>query len=210
MSKAVSGGQALQIVASLGVDTPWGELDGGSIQEFIELSPKERGARFAAFFKNGGRVEIGGFFRETGELTIDIPALQRPMLKDLQAKFSWIKSIERDTSPTDAVTLKLGAVLWPDEDRVDGSEYERRIASKVNITLGYQQAEWLMKHQDEHPAFKALFGQIYINFPGLVVVNTSGDRYFPCLGEGGGRRDLDWDWVGDDFNRLGRLAVSGK
>ena len=55
------------------------------------------------------------FFRETGELTLQIPALARPTLADLQARFAWIRSIERDTSPSAAVTFALGTVLRPDQ-----------------------------------------------------------------------------------------------
>src|SRR3989344_6903449 len=37
----------------------------------------------------------------TGELTIQIPALSRPTLSQLQTKYSWIKEIESDDSPTE-------------------------------------------------------------------------------------------------------------
>ena len=46
-----------------------------------------------------GRFNGESFLRNTAELVIRIPALKRPTLAQLQAKYSWIKKIERDTSP---------------------------------------------------------------------------------------------------------------
>ena len=84
------------------------------------------------------------FFHETGELAIRIPALPRPTLAELRKKFPGIyeeNGIERDTSPTDAVTLTLGTVLREGEKQIDGAEYARRLAPKLDIMLGYQQAK---------------------------------------------------------------------
>jgi hypothetical protein len=58
MSKAISGGQARSLIASFTVDTPWDEIP-VDIQPFIELTPAERGERFAAFVRNGCRLIIG-------------------------------------------------------------------------------------------------------------------------------------------------------
>lgn len=57
MSKA-SEGQARSLIASFAVDTPWNEIE-TDLQPFIELSPKKRGERFAAFLRNGGKEIIG-------------------------------------------------------------------------------------------------------------------------------------------------------
>ena len=143
------------------------------------------------------------------EAIVRIPALPRPTLKALQAKFYWVGSIERDTSPKTAVTLWLGTILLPDEDWVNGKEYERRLVS-VSGHLGYQQAEWLVAHQDALPGLMALLGKVYIDFPGLVVVDAYSDRRFPYLLGDGGRWDLDWRRVEYDFSRFGRFALSGK
>jgi hypothetical protein len=151
------------------------------------------------------------FFRYTGEATIQIPAQPRPTLKQLQKAFDWIKSVERDTSPTEAVTMKLATVLpIGDTKSISGSEYEKRIAGKQNIFLGYQQAVWLVEHQDEFPEFMKLLGKIYIDFSGLIVVSADGDRHIPCLYQDGQRWYLDWDWLGDSFFSGGRLAASSE
>ena len=151
--------------------------------------------------------------RLTDKFTLQIPALPRPTLAELREKFPWIreeKGIERDTSPTDAVTLRLGTVLCEGEDLIGGTEYERRLQPKQDILLGYQQAAWLVAHQDEFPAFMALLGKIYIDFPGLVVVRADGSRDVPCLPRGGRRWRLRWVWLEGGVLRSGRVAVSGK
>src|SRR5882724_3076964 len=62
-----------------------------------------------------GRFRQGEFFHDTNELTIQIPARKRPTLDQLQKKHDWIKSIERDTSTEEAVTLTLAIVLVPSD-----------------------------------------------------------------------------------------------
>ncbi len=150
------------------------------------------------------------FFRETGELTIEIPALPRPTFEELQAKFPRIKKIERDTSPTGPVTMKFGTVLRPGEKRINGAEYERRLTPKIDIVLGYQHWNWVFEHQSEYPDLMALLGKIYIDFPGIIVVLGDGGRSCPCLFQGGGRFGQGWDWFDNVLGRSGRIAVSGK
>ena len=147
-------------------------------------------------------------FVETGELVLRLPALARPTLGALRSNFDWIKKIEGDGSPTEVTTLRLGTLLRANEDSIDGQEYERRRVSLP--TLGYQHAVWLVAHQDEFPALMALLGKVYIDFPGLVVVNVDGNRNFACLIRGGGRWGLGWDWAGSSLSSDGRVAVSGK
>ena len=147
-------------------------------------------------------------FRITNELTIEIPALPRPTLEEVQTKFVWIRSIERDTSPIDAVTLTLTTVLQSTEGSISDKEYERRLAPKHDQLLGFQHAVWLVEHQDEFPDLKPLLGKIYIDFPGIVAVPRLSRRSFPSLYQGDGRWRLRWRWTGYGFNDYGRVAVS--
>jgi hypothetical protein len=150
---------------------------------------------------------FGEYLRETGELSIPMPALKRPTLKELQANNDWIKSIERDTSTEEAVILTLATALVPDDgNSIDGKEYEKRIALKHNSLLGFQHRQWLLEHQDEFPELKALLGKIYIDFPGIVVVNRDGSRGVPYCGRSGSRWDGGWRWLGDEFGVDGRIA----
>ena len=205
----VSREQSLELMAKLGTNTDWFQLVSEVIQRIIK-DPTSSGREFTRFLANGGQVQVSDFFRETGEFTIDIPVLARPMLAELQAKFSWIRSIECDTSPTEAVALKLGTVLRLDEERINSFEYEQRRAPLAGRLFGCQQLIWLVEHQDEHPAFKALLGRIYIDGPGLIVVHADGYRHFPCLDVHGARWYLDWSSTEDVLFRHGRIAVSGK
>lgn len=161
------------------------------------------------------RFAIGDCFRETGELVIEIPALPRPTLAEFQEKQHpwnpWIRPIDGiDTSPTEAVTLRLGTVLRSGEDRINGPEFERRCLTLAGRLLGYQHAEWLVRHQDAFPALQALRGKIYIDFAGLAVVGADGSRDFPCLYSDGKRWYLSQRLVVVGQDRRGRLAVSGK
>lgn len=211
MSKAVSRGQALQVSARVATQINWDELDGDALQSgVIDLTPENFGRRFTDFLKNGARVQIvGDYFKETGELTIQIPALPRPTLEQLQKRYSFIKSIEADDSPTEPVTLVLGTVLRPDEKSINGMEYEYRLRS-LDGKFGYQQGEWLVLHQDEYPDFMNLLGKIYIDLPGIKALRDDGGRDFPCLSQDGKRWCLRWDWFGTGLVSNGRVARSGK
>jgi hypothetical protein len=145
-------------------------------------------------------------FRDTNELSIQLPALKRPTLEQLQSKYDWIKSIERDVSTEEPVTLSLATVLAVgSKSSINGKEYEKRIASKLSSLLGFQHRQWLLEHQAEFPEFMALLGKVYIDFPGLVVVNRDGDRSVPYCGRDGSRWAGSWGWPGS-FGVDGRLA----
>lgn len=202
--------QRFTLLAKLGEHVNWDSLATEQVQVGIREAHVFAGKEFEAFIRNGFRVSVTDYFRETGELAIQIPALPRPTLEGLQEKYSWVKKIERDTSVAMAATLRLKSVLAADEKNINGGEYEKRIAPKLNVALGYQHAEWLVQHQDEFPELMALLGKVYIDFPGLVVVNAGGSRAFPCLGQRGGRWSVRWGWVGDGFDQDGRVGVSSK
>jgi len=57
MSKALSEGQARSVIGSFVLDTPWSEVK-ADLQPFIELSPEERGKRFAEFLNNGCQTSV--------------------------------------------------------------------------------------------------------------------------------------------------------
>jgi hypothetical protein len=57
MSKALSEGQARSIIGSFVLDTPWSEVK-ADLQPFIELTPEERGEKFAEFLNNGCRTSV--------------------------------------------------------------------------------------------------------------------------------------------------------
>ena len=141
------------------------------------------------------------------DLAIRIPALARPALADVQKQFPWIKSIQEDQSPAGAVTLKLASVLESSEVSISSEEYEQRLAPRQQEALGFQQALWLVEHQDEFPEFMALAGKIYIDFPGLVMVDGINGRDFAFLVRHGSRWSLECGWSGRGADHRGRIAV---
>ena len=155
-------------------------------------------------------IGVQEFLRFPEELSIQIPALPRPTLNELQAKYNWIKFIKCDDSPEESVTLRLTIVLKSKENRIDGATYERRLVPLKGQLLGFQHQQWLLEHQNEFPEFMAFLGKVYVDFPGIVVVSGDGRRFYPCLDQGGQRWDGYWRWISLGFGGTGRVAVSSK
>ncbi|MDE2079700.1 MAG: hypothetical protein KGI73_04965 [Patescibacteria group bacterium] len=149
----------------------------------------------------------GGLYL-TGELSIQVPALPRPTLEELKAKYG-IKSIERDTSPVEPVTLNLAAVLRANESSIDENVYEERLAPHLPLLLGYQHCQWLLKHQLEFPVFMTLLGRVYVDFLGIVAVDEDDGRGYTSTAGVGGLWGGYWRRFEYDFYRHGRVAVSG-
>jgi len=147
---------------------------------------------------------IESVFFETGELLIPMPALARPTLAELE-KYGIVK-IEADNSPTEVTTFQLGTVLKPGEDVIGGTEYEIRRRPLVGRLYGYQQAIWFVEHQDEFPEFMALLGKVYIDFPGLIVVDMHSNRCFAYIFSNGERWGLRWSEVDRSLGHIGRVA----
>jgi hypothetical protein len=215
----ISVDQRFALLSTLGAKTRWERLTPPQVQLGIAGSAEELdriGDEFTAFVESGFRLCIGNFLRDTGELSIPIPALPRPTLYELRNKYPQIEAkggIERDDSPTTAVTLKLGSVLIPgEEENVDGMIYEQRllIPRRRGLLLGHQQAIWVMEHQQEFPELIQLLGKIYIDFPGLIVVRSDGSRDVFCLRSFGKRWYLGWRWLQDNAGSHARTAFSGK
>src|SRR5947209_16460590 len=139
--------------------------------------------------------------REISEVAVKIPALQRPTLNELQAKYPWVHSIERDTSPEDPLIMVLGTVFRENEGaRMGGAEYECRLHARENLLLGFQHRYWLLEHQAEFPALMPLRGKITIDFPGIVVASPNGYRTIPYADQCGRRWEDRWRWFDDDVN----------
>ena len=151
--------------------------------------------------------------RQVDDIRIWLPALQRPILVELQAEEPWIRRVEVDVSPTEQVLLRLGTILSPDEDLVSGVEYRNRlIAFGQNRFFGYQQLRWLVDHQDRYPVLLGLLGEVAIDGPGITVVAENGDRNIPYICKTGNRWGLHWGWPwlhSTKFDRRCRVAFAG-
>lgn len=201
--------QRFQVLAALGQNIDWDSLSTEQVQVGVREA-KRAGGEATAFIQNGFRMQTGDEFRAMEALGIEIPALARPTLAELQAEYPYIKLIKWDSSPTEAVKLDLGTVLRPDEaEGIHGQEYERRLAPKLNLILGYQQAKWLVEHQDEFLGLSSLSRNVRIDFFGLGVVNADGSRNIPCFRQFQKRWYIDWRWFEHGFTPQGRIAMSG-
>lgn len=208
--------QSHEIMAALATNTNWRDVDfsESGLQDSVIRNSRQAGREFAAFLRSGcsfrGIVELLCI----GRTSIKIPALPRPTLKEIQRESSYLDAIkiERDTSPTNEVTLRLATILRLGEDSVDGCEEERRMLLLGNRALGYQHRNWLVDNQDKFSAFTAflgtsIIGHVSIVFPGIVVVTGGG-----CPHKFGMTTDSRWrsysTWVGDGFGLLSRVAIS--
>ena len=179
-----------------GVELRKGVLGTGGTDEDIALVLEERPDLFAGF--GGQVVETARIIRGDRDcfrlmdeaVVIEIPALKRPTLAEVQASWSHIKKIERDDSLEGPVTLRLATVRKSTEPSVDGPTYERRTQKlrDEGKLFGFQQRQWLIANQDNEKAIpdpkvrvalNALIGQVYVDFSGLIVVGASGSRCIP-------------------------------
>ncbi len=145
-------------------------------------------------------------FRLTGEVSIRMPALSRPALDELQDRFPWIKAIEQDTSLEESVSFTLATVLRTNETRIGGEVLMLRLASIPRGLLGYQHLRWLLDHEAECPEFMALLGKVYIDFPGIIVLDPSGIRHVASCRMKGRHRLNCWCRYDCGFNEYGRVA----
>lgn len=167
------------------------------------------GKELTRFIRNGFRVQVGDWWRETGELSIQLPALQPPTLEELskEAGYCLFNGIERSTSPTRPVTLKLGTILRADEEPVDESECDMRLVGKEGLELGYQHGAWIEKHQDAFPQLMAVpDGAFHIRFRGFVPVYSS-RRESAILSKIHGRWYLSMFTAEAPLERNGRIAL---
>lgn len=218
MGKANNEGQALAITASFAVDTFWDKLPVDVLQLFIQLPPKERGERFTAFLKNGGRVIIG----ELNSLKIDRSEPFNPTTFIAPGVTIWrgpkggngLEGEEeqdaRSLVSTEISPVKLGFehMLKDGESSITGEEKLKRhlvakhilADAKIGQTLfeepGKTTLEWLHK----------TFGVTWMEFPGTTLHDSDGDRNFLYLYRcGGGRWGRGRSWL--DIER-GRRSVS--
>lgn len=139
-------------------------------------------------------VDPPSYIRDTGEITLEIPALPRPTLEELKVidrpEITYfpkhppvINMIASDTSPVEAVTFKLGSALAPGEEFIDDEDVDFRIGPNRDKLLGFQHAIWLVQHQDELPGLMALASKpINFKFPGIMTrKKENGIRSYPFL-----------------------------
>jgi len=90
---AISVEQRFALLSALGANIDWNALTIEQVQAGITGDLKRVGREATLFIQSGCQVQIGEYFRETGEISIQLPALKRPTFKDIQKKYDYIKSM---------------------------------------------------------------------------------------------------------------------
>lgn len=136
-------------------------------------------------------------FRDTGELVVQIPALQRPTLEELRKECKEdFQCIKHDISPTKPIVFRLGTVLQSSESSIGTIECQRRVALQPNI-IGRQQLKWLFENKDKLTGFKYLMTQIYIEGHGLSIIDSLGYERIPRLSS-----FLHWTYITESCSRF--------
>ena len=159
-----------------------------------------------------GRFNGESFLRNTGELTICIPARKRPTLQQLQAKWPWIKKIERDTSPEGPVVFNLAMVLRDAaEGSINGPEYGGVLlracpsCSVISSSLGSSSTRTSTPSSWTYSGRSTSTSRVW-----SVVIELGDRRSVPYGGRSGKRWGAGWGWLRGHFRQIGRLAVSGE
>lgn len=150
-----------------------------------------------------------------------IPALKRPSFRDVKASLGNIRSIERDDSAEGEVVVRLATVLKSTEEKIAGTDYERRLTvlRADGGLLGFQHWQWFLKNWNKPEAIpnekvratlKDLIGKVYIEFSGIVVADAFSYRFIPYADDDNQRWCGHWCWIDIAFCRRGRVAVAGK
>jgi hypothetical protein len=99
-------------------------------------------------------------------------------------------------------TLELSDFLQEGENYIIGTTMLER-AKKLGNLAGQLHAERLLSQQQDIPKE---WRDYYLVFAGTVWRDSDGNLYVPYLGWGGGRWDLNFDWLDNDFFSHARLA----
>jgi hypothetical protein len=213
MGKANNEGQALTITASLAVDTAWDQLPTEILQSFIELSPTERGVRFTAFLKNGGRVVIGG----SQTLPIDRTKPFNPAEFISQGWTIWrgpkdgngLEGEEEQDARSLALTeldldrILLEAHLKNGETSTTGEERIKRLnaANRIKLDAKAFQTLWESRHElPERFKQKTNGNTTFIFCDGTVLRSPDGHRFTLYFCWNAVNRKWNWYylWLGSD------------
>jgi len=216
MGKATEG-QARSLIASFAVDTPWSEIN-SDLQPFIELPPKERGERFAAFLKNNAKVIEGPSL-----IQIDRSQPFNPSFvgKDWTiwkgpVDGNGLEGVEDQDERSLALTeldltkVQFETTLKKGEDCVEGEQKHKRLKEMGHIRLDAKMFRTLWDNKTlilESWKEKVNGYTRYIFFDGTVLRRPGGDRYVLCLYWRDGGWGWDYDWLDGDFGICSPSAV---
>ena len=125
---------------------------------------------------------------------VDIPGLVRSAPEGILSRHSSITYIDKDESPTRALSLVLEMI----PEKRNGAAIVKG-AGRVGDQLGFSQALWLYRNQSDFPQLMTLHGKFCIHFPATVGVRVeNGWRFVPCLALSENLWKIYWHWTEDD------------
>lgn len=201
-----SQGQVLNAIAILMNNADWDAVNASILQKVID-NPREAGAQFTAFLKNGGRVIIG----EPKFITVDRTTPFDPATF-IGEGWSIEEQDERSLAlgEIDPSSVCFNTTLKPDEVSVGGEKRLKRLIEAGNIRLDARvfQVLWENQHLIPESWKEKVDGNIrYITFDGTILRNPRGDRYVLCLCWFGGEWYWNYDWFGSKFDASSVSAV---
>jgi hypothetical protein len=204
--KAVTTGQVSEVFAGL-AQVDWSEIDGHVLQHFINLSPKERGKRFATFLKNSGPV-ISGVQKV---IPIDRTSAFDPVAF-VGVGWSIVEEDERSLSlgEVDLTKVNFETMLKDHESSVVGEEKLKRLKDTGHIRLDAKVFQTLWENQHLIPASwkESTNGNTaYVFFDGTILRDSDGDRYVLYLYWRRGEWDWIYYWLGNEWHANRPSAV---
>ncbi len=188
MSKAISSGQARCLIGSFTVDTPWDNIS-VDIQPFFELTPAERGERFAAFVRNQCQLIVSEPKIISIDRTVSFnpaefigegwtfwrgPADGTGLEGDLEQDSRSLALTEMDLSK-----ILLEAHLKPGETGTTGEERIKRLiaANRIRLDLGVFKTLWDNKALIPKYKKKINGKSTHIFFDGQTLRSPNGKRF---------------------------------
>lgn len=163
-------------------------------------------------FRIGEAEMAESLFRETGELSIEVPACRRPTIPELRWLWPDVLAIEYDESPELPVTLVVGTFLRVEERAVNGNEYGCRRQAVLSSLLGPQHALLLQEkvNSGRLPELFDFLGKFCLDFFGMVVRGRRSSGFARLSLYDDGRVHLVLHPIGDVLYQRDRVAFVGK
>lgn len=207
MGKSVSTDQSHSVMAILATNVDWDALDPDVLQEEVIKKPREAGAQFTIFLRNGAKVIIG----EPKVIPIDRTKPFNPV--EFIGKGWTIKEQdERSLALTqvDLTKVRFEDCLQKGETSVNGEEKLRRLKKMGHIRLDANVFQTLWENQELIPeSWKQKTGgsMTDIFFDGTVLRNPDGRRCLLCLYWRCGEWDWSYRWLDNDWHVSNPSAV---
>ncbi len=196
----ITADQSQAIMAILGSNVPWSEIDfeTAQLQERVIRDPKAAGARFAAFVRNGCQFEVRG----PSVLSIDRSQPFSPE-KFIGRGWSTLEEDKRALLLT-SIDFSIAAfenVLAEGETTITGEEKLVRLMSGGKICLDAKVGQALLEENGQ-ATLRFLYdnyGISWMEFAGTVLRGSEGSRFFLCLlRSDGGSWLWHYRWLGRD------------